>query len=124
MKHKILKLTPFIDQVVLVAQAIQRVSTQQAISLSEAFFTQKASIDNRNARREKQTGYKLGFTSKTKMAQMRVHDIIWGRLMDAMEINKGTTILADAATSAAYIQAQDKIEGVFEGLPIIRLSVL
>ena len=37
-----------------------------------------------DARGEKQVGIKMGFTSRDKMVQMGVHDMIWGRLTDAM----------------------------------------
>ena len=85
MKPKISKIAFILDQAALNGQAVQQISKQQGISLKEAYLIQKASLNNRYARGEKLTGYKLGFTSKAKMEQMGVHDLIWGRLTDAMQ---------------------------------------
>ncbi len=37
-------------------------------------------------------GLKMGFTSKAKMDQMGVHDVIWGRLTSDMEYQSGGTL--------------------------------
>ncbi len=54
-----------------------------------AYRVQDAVIARREARGEKVIGVKLGFTSKAKMAQMGVSDVIVGRLTDAMQIDDG-----------------------------------
>ncbi|MEO0790092.1 MAG: fumarylacetoacetate hydrolase family protein [Bacteroidota bacterium] len=69
--------------------AIQQLALQDHFSLAEAYDIQAMSIDRRIDRGEVITGYKLGFTSKAKMEQMGVHEIIWGRLTDAMAIDNG-----------------------------------
>jgi 2-oxo-3-hexenedioate decarboxylase len=43
----------------------------------------------RYSRGEKQVGIKMGFTSRAKMVQMGVHDMIWGRLTDGMIVEDG-----------------------------------
>ena len=61
----------------------------ESITLQEAYAIQKASVGRRLARGEKQVGIKMGFTSRDKMVQMGVHDMIWGRLTDAMIVEDG-----------------------------------
>jgi len=59
------------------------------ISLDDAYEIQKRSLARRYERGEKQIGIKMGFTSRAKMVQMGVHDMIWGRLTDAMVVEDG-----------------------------------
>ncbi|HKE40274.1 MAG TPA: fumarylacetoacetate hydrolase family protein [Casimicrobiaceae bacterium] len=61
----------------------------EAITLEEAYAVQKQSVGRRFGRGEKQVGIKMGFTSRDKMVQMGVHDMIWGRLTDAMVVEDG-----------------------------------
>ncbi|MFF8835655.1 2-keto-4-pentenoate hydratase [Streptomyces sp. NPDC015130] len=55
----------------------------------EAYAVQAALVARRLARGERITGFKLGFTSRAKMRQMGVSDLIHGRLTDRMEIPDG-----------------------------------
>jgi 2-oxo-3-hexenedioate decarboxylase len=61
----------------------------ESITLEDAYAIQKESLARRYARGEKQVGIKMGFTSRDKMVQMGVHDMIWGRLTDAMIVEDG-----------------------------------
>jgi len=61
----------------------------ERITLDDAYAIQKQSMERRFARGEKQVGIKMGFTSREKMVQMGVHDMIWGRLTDAMIVEDG-----------------------------------
>jgi 2-oxo-3-hexenedioate decarboxylase len=61
----------------------------EPITLEEAYAIQKQSLGRRYARGERQVGIKMGFTSRAKMVQMGVHDMIWGRLTDAMIVEDG-----------------------------------
>src|SRR6202049_1750095 len=61
----------------------------EPISLAEAYDIQKQSMGHRFSRGEKQVGIKRGFTSRAKMVQMGVHDMIWGRLTDGMIVEDG-----------------------------------
>lgn len=62
------------------------------IGLDEAYEVQKASMARRYARGERRIGIKMGFTSRAKMVQMGIDEMIWGRLTDAMLIEDGGTI--------------------------------
>ncbi|MFJ9180138.1 2-keto-4-pentenoate hydratase [Streptomyces sp. NPDC102360] len=59
------------------------------LTIDDAYAVQAALLDRRTARGERITGVKLGFTSKAKMAQMGVSEIIVGRLTDAMRVADG-----------------------------------
>lgn len=60
-----------------------------APDLAGAYRIQHELIGRRLARGEQLVGCKLGFTSKAKMAQMGVAEIIVGQLTDAMQVAKG-----------------------------------
>lgn len=74
------------------AEATNQISHQQAINLDEAYAIQSISLARRYIRGEKLLGLKLGFTSKAKMEQMGVHDMIWGRLTDKMFYENGAEL--------------------------------
>ena len=63
----------------------------EQITLADAYAIQKESVGRRYARGERQVGIKMGFTSREKMVQMGVHDMIWGRLTDRMIVEDGGT---------------------------------
>ncbi len=46
----------------------------------------------RLGRGERQVGMKMGFTSRAKMLQMGIDDLIWGRLTSGMRVEEGSTI--------------------------------
>ena len=81
-----------LDQAAAKASSVDQISLSQAITLAEAYEIQKLSIQQRLNRGEKLVGYKMGFTSRAKMLQMGVDDLIWGRLTDAMFIENNQTI--------------------------------
>lgn len=58
----------------------------------EAYAIQRASIARRLARGERRIGMKMGFTSRAKMIQMGVNDMIWGRLTDQMLVEEGASV--------------------------------
>ena len=64
----------------------------EPISIEEAYAVQSASIARRYARGEKRIGIKMGLTSRAKMAQMGVEEVIWGRLTDKMLVEDGDSI--------------------------------
>jgi 2-oxo-3-hexenedioate decarboxylase len=86
------KLAERLDDAARSATAIAQLSASETISVDDAYEIQRLSIDRRLARGEKLVGLKLGFTSKAKMIQMGVDDMIWGRLTDQMTIEQGATI--------------------------------
>ncbi|WP_182349255.1 2-keto-4-pentenoate hydratase [Tomitella gaofuii] len=85
----------------------------QPLDVDTAYRVQKALVGLRTGRGERVVGVKLGFTSKAKMAQMGVSDVIVGRLTDAMQVRDGgTTDLAGyihpkAEPEVAYRLARD-----------------
>jgi len=74
------------------AKAVSQLSLEHEINLAQAYAIQSISLGRRYLRGEQWTGLKLGFTSKAKMEQMGVHDMIWGRLTDQMEYKNGSTL--------------------------------
>lgn len=78
------KIAEILDEAARSATATEQISKSRAINLEEAYAIQAISIGRRYKRLERFTGIKLGFTSRAKMEQMGVHDLIWGRLTDRM----------------------------------------
>ena len=74
------------------AKAIAQLSASDTFSLDEAYQIQKKMIGLRLARGERRVGMKMGFTSRAKMVQMGVSDMIWGRLTDRMLVEDGGRI--------------------------------
>ncbi len=89
MKHKAYmnysKISGILDKAASIAKPVEQVSSYRNINLEEAYGIQCLSIGRRYKRAERFVGIKLGFTSKAKMEQMGVHDLIWGRLTDRMQ---------------------------------------
>lgn len=83
-----------LDQAAHRAQATPQL--EDPISLEQAYAIQHESVQRRLARGERRIGIKMGFTSRAKMVQMGVSDLIWGRLTDGMLVEDGGSIrLAD-----------------------------
>ena len=80
-------LAKFVDDAAHFAKEIPQLS--DPITIDDAYEIQKRSLARRYERGEKQVGIKMGFTSRAKMVQMGVHDMIWGRLTDAMVVEDG-----------------------------------
>lgn len=87
----------FVDDAARHARGIPQLSEiGHALSLEEAYEIQALSVGRRLARGEQMIGMKMGFTSRAKMIQMGLDEMIWGRLTDAMRVEDGGTIsLAD-----------------------------
>lgn len=84
-----------LDKAASEARAIPQMEAEEGFSLEEAYKIQRLSINERLVRKEKITGFKLGFTSKAKMEQMNVHDLIWGILTDEMTVQPGDVVNMD-----------------------------
>lgn len=69
------------------AKAVAQLS--EPVSMADAYTIQRASMSLRYARGEKQVGIKMGFTSRAKIVQMGVSDMIWGRLTSGMVVEDG-----------------------------------
>ncbi|HYF19590.1 MAG TPA: fumarylacetoacetate hydrolase family protein [Ramlibacter sp.] len=68
-----------------------------ALDLPTAYAVQHAGVALRLAAGERRVGAKMGFTSRAKMAQMGVHEMIVGQLTDAMEVPDGSPFRRDGA---------------------------
>lgn len=95
-----------LDQAAAQARAVPQL--KDALSLDEAYHVQRMSIGYRYARGERRVGIKMGFTSRAKMVQMGVHDLIWGRLTEGMRIDDAATI-----DKAAYVHPRVEPEIAF-----------
>jgi 2-oxo-3-hexenedioate decarboxylase len=81
-----------VDDAARNAKAIAQISATQQLSLEDAYAVQKKMIALRISRGERRVGMKMGFTSRAKMVQMGVSDMIWGRLTDKMLVEDGGRI--------------------------------
>ena len=84
-----------LDEAARQAVPIAQLAPDVALSLEEAYFVQRASIERRISRGERTVGVKLGFTSRAKMIQMGVDSLIWGWLTDAMLEEDGAQLALD-----------------------------
>ncbi len=82
-----------VDDAAMKARAIAQLSSGKGrISVDEGYEIQAAAFARRLDRGERQVGVKMGFTSRSKMIQMGISDMIWGRLSDAMLVEDGGEI--------------------------------
>lgn len=79
-----MKLAHLLDQACRTAVAMEQPAEE-----FDPYAVQSELIDLRIERGERVTGVKLGFTSEGKRRQMGVHDLILGRVTDAMAIPNG-----------------------------------
>ena len=86
------RLATKLDNAAQKARATRQISETVKYSLQEAYEIQASSIQRRLDRGEKRNGMKMGFTSRAKMIQMGLNDMIWGRLTDRMMVEDGDTI--------------------------------
>ena len=85
-----------LDTAAVSVRAIPQLSKEVELQLDDAYRIQAASIERRVSRGDRRVGMKMGFTSRAKMLQMGVSDMIWGRLTMSMMIEEGGSIsLAD-----------------------------
>ncbi|WP_055586836.1 2-keto-4-pentenoate hydratase [Streptacidiphilus griseoplanus] len=106
-----------LDEAALGGTAIPQVVSAAGASADDGYAVQAALLARRLARGERLTGLKMGLTSRAKMAQMGVDEVIWGRLTDAMEITDGGPV--DVAglihprvePEVAFLMGRDVAEG-------------
>ncbi|WP_262401918.1 2-keto-4-pentenoate hydratase [Actinomadura sp. CNU-125] len=65
-------------------RAIPKLTDRTDLDVPAAYAVQREVIERRTRRGERLAGVKMGFTSRAKMVQMGVDDVIWGLLTDAM----------------------------------------
>jgi len=76
-----------LDQAAIDAVAIDQLAEE--IDIRTAYEVQRLSMARRMARGERRLGIKMGVTSKAKMAQVGVTEMIWGMLTSDMQIANG-----------------------------------
>lgn len=81
-----------LDDAARFAHEVEQFDTDNRLSLEDAYAIQKASLARRAERGETRVGVKMGFTSRAKMIQMGLSDVIWGRLTSGMQVEEGTAI--------------------------------
>lgn len=77
------------DEAARTATAIPQFTNDRELTVADAYEVQARSVGRRLARGERRVGVKVGLTSKAKMAQVGVDEMIWGRLTDAMIVVEG-----------------------------------
>ncbi|MCW3838679.1 4-oxalocrotonate decarboxylase [Micromonospora yasonensis] len=74
------------------ATAIPQLAAETGLDVDTAYAVQTALLQRRLDRGERLVGLKMGLTSKAKMAQVGVNEVIWGRLTDVMRVPDGGTV--------------------------------
>lgn len=79
-----------LDNAARTATATPQISTRDSeFTAEEAYKVQAMSVDMRLERGERRIGVKMGLTSRAKMQQVGVDEVIWGRLTDKMLLQEG-----------------------------------
>ena len=81
------------------ATAIPQLDAGHELDVDGAYAVQEALLARRLDRGERLVGLKMGLTSRAKMAQVGVDEVIWGRLTDAMRVPDGGSVDAGRASS-------------------------
>ncbi len=79
-----------LDDAALHARAVPQL--EEPLTLTDAYEVQRLSVERRLRRGDRRTGMKMGFTSKAKMVQMGLSELIWGRLTLGMLVDDGGEI--------------------------------
>lgn len=83
-------LAQIVDEAARTATAIpQLTEALPGLTVDDAYAIQMLSVARRRSRGERRAGFKMGLTSRAKMAQVGVSEVIWGRLTDAMRLVEG-----------------------------------
>jgi 2-oxo-3-hexenedioate decarboxylase len=93
MSHDLAEIARIVDEAAVGATPIPQLShTHGELSVADAYAVQELSVARRLARGERLVGMKMGFTSRAKMIQMGLSDLIWGRLTSGMRLADGGTL--------------------------------
>ena len=76
-----------LDEAAIAAKAVDQLAEE--IDMATAYKVQKLSMARRMGRGERRLGIKMGVTSRAKMAQVGVTEMIWGMLTSGMLISDG-----------------------------------
>ncbi|MFI6820069.1 2-keto-4-pentenoate hydratase [Micromonospora sp. NPDC050187] len=81
-----------LDEAACTGIATPQLAAAAGVDVDTAYAVQEELVGRRLNRGERLVGLKMGLTSRAKMAQVGVDEIIWGRLTDAMHIDDGGTV--------------------------------
>jgi len=81
-----------LDTAAFEVEPVAQFDPEGRMPLATAYAVQAASIQRRSARGEVRVGVKMGFTSRAKMVQMGMKDVIWGRLSSSMLVEEGSSV--------------------------------
>lgn len=134
----LVQIAEIVDEAARTATAIPQLSLSgHDLTLDQAYDAQALSVGRRIDRGQTMVGVKMGFTSRAKMQQMGLDEMIWGRLTDAMRVEDGGAIdLADyvhpraepevafllkkpLAGTLTVLEAWDAVEAVAPAIEII-----
>lgn len=107
------------------ATAIPQLTLGHELDVDGAYAVQEALIARRLDRGQRLVGIKMGLTSRAKMAQVGVHEVIWGRLTDAMRVPDGGQLALDGfihpriEPEVAFLLGEHGIAAVAPALEII-----
>lgn len=98
-----------VDTAANTATAIPQLTEQvPGLTVEDAYAIQALSMKRRYARGETRIGVKMGLTSRAKMQQVGVDEVIWGRLTDGMRLEEGATL-----SRARYVHPRAEPEIAF-----------
>jgi 2-oxo-3-hexenedioate decarboxylase len=84
------RLAAILDDAARSGVAIAQLSeTLPDLDVTAGYTIQQLAIQRRLSRGEQRVGTKMGLTSRAKMRQVGVDQVIWGRLTDAMRVDEG-----------------------------------
>ena len=81
-----------LDNAILSATATHQLNADQQVDAATGYAIQAMGIELRQRRGERIVGVKMGLTSRAKMEQVGVDDVVWGRLTDAMRQEEGGSL--------------------------------
>lgn len=87
------RLAEIVDEAARTATEIPQLTQELPdLTVDDGYAIQALSLARRYARGEKRVGMKMGLTSRAKMAQVGVNEMVWGRLTDAMRLEEGGSL--------------------------------
>ena len=86
------KLAEIVDEAARTAKAVPQLTLSEKLSADDGYAIQRLAFQRRLGRGETQVGIKMGLTSRAKMIQVNVDEVIWGQLTDAMRVEDGGAI--------------------------------
>jgi len=78
-----------LDEAAHAPRAVEQFVERRPLMLDDAYEVQRMLIQRRVDRGHRRIGMKMGFTSRAKMIQMGISDMIWGRLTHDMRVDDG-----------------------------------